>query len=586
MTICERTLSQNYMNERPLDGGEALLAAFRRLGIEYVISSPGSEWSPVWEALARQKVERKNGPKYIGCWHETTAVAMGIGYTNATEKMVAVLLHTGVGLLQGSLPIRSAYMAQVPLLICVGESTSYGADPHFDPGSHWLTDLTEVGGPARLGESISKWSATVGSSWTLYGSAVRAGEISKSVPQGPVILSLPMEVMQGSWSLPSQRPEPPQISRHQPDSKTIGQIANILSKSRSPVILTEACGRSEEGFARLIELAEILSIPVIETGSPLYANFPKDHPLHMGYDIAPFLDETDFFLVISCRAPWYPLTISPPKGSTVVILDENPIRPQLVYQSLQADIFVEANVASSLSAIVDAVRSNGTELSGTRERKTRWESQHYAMQEARSKKVQSHSSEKPINATWLCASINEVMPNDAIYVEETIVHSGTIFEHIRWNQPRSFFHPVGGGLGLGLGLALGTKLAIPERPVVCLIGDGAFLYNPIIPFFGASREYDLPILVIIFNNTGYASMKRAHLRSYPGGMAERSDIFYGSKILGPNYSDLIRPFGGYGERVEEPEQLKGALQNGLDAVRGGRSALIDVLLSTSPPKAK
>ena len=83
------------MKECPLDGGEALLEAFRRLGMEYVISSPGSEWPPVWEALARQKVERKKGPKYIGCWHETTAVAMGIGYTNATEKMVAVLLHTG-----------------------------------------------------------------------------------------------------------------------------------------------------------------------------------------------------------------------------------------------------------------------------------------------------------------------------------------------------------------------------------------------------------------------------------------------------------------------------------------------------------
>ena len=71
------------------------------------------------------------------------------------------------------------------------------------------------------------------------------------------------------------------------------------------------------------------------------------------------------------------------------------------------------------------------------------------MQEARSKDAQSHSTETPINAAWLCSTINEVMPSDAIYVEETIVHSATIFDHIRWNHPRSFFHPVGGGLGLG-----------------------------------------------------------------------------------------------------------------------------------------
>jgi acetolactate synthase-1/2/3 large subunit len=89
------------------DGGEAILEAFRSLGLNYVISSPGSEWSPVWEALARQKVNQKSGPSYIDCWHETLAVDMAMDYTQMTGRMQAVLLHAGAGLLQGSAGMHS-----------------------------------------------------------------------------------------------------------------------------------------------------------------------------------------------------------------------------------------------------------------------------------------------------------------------------------------------------------------------------------------------------------------------------------------------------------------------------------------------
>ena len=86
-----------------LDGGDAILEALRNLDVDYIISSPGSEWPSVWEALARQKVNEQPGPAYINCWHETLAVAMASGYTRMTGRMQAVLLHAGVGVLQGSM---------------------------------------------------------------------------------------------------------------------------------------------------------------------------------------------------------------------------------------------------------------------------------------------------------------------------------------------------------------------------------------------------------------------------------------------------------------------------------------------------
>ena len=154
------------MNNR-LDGGEALLEALRSLGIELIISSPGSEWAPVWEALARQKASTTAGPRYIDVWHETLAVDVAIGYTLYTGRMQVVLLHAGAGLLQGMCGIHGALLAEVPLLICSAEAITYGERPGVDPGSQWYRNLSIVGGPHSLVNGIVKWANQVGSVETL-----------------------------------------------------------------------------------------------------------------------------------------------------------------------------------------------------------------------------------------------------------------------------------------------------------------------------------------------------------------------------------------------------------------------------------
>ena len=115
---------KNYM-----DGGEAILEAFRKLKIDYIMSSPGSEWSPVWEALVRQKLGNRPGPAYIDVWHETLAVNMATGYTLMTGRPQAVLVHAGVGLLQGSMGIHGALQAEVPMIVMSGESQTLGENP-------------------------------------------------------------------------------------------------------------------------------------------------------------------------------------------------------------------------------------------------------------------------------------------------------------------------------------------------------------------------------------------------------------------------------------------------------------------------
>lgn len=102
------------------DGGEAILEAFRRLEADYVISSPGSEWAPFWEALARQKRDGTPGPAYIDCGHESIAVNMATAYTKITGRMQVALLHAGAGMLQGAMAVDAAHAMETPLVVMSG----------------------------------------------------------------------------------------------------------------------------------------------------------------------------------------------------------------------------------------------------------------------------------------------------------------------------------------------------------------------------------------------------------------------------------------------------------------------------------
>ncbi len=551
------------------DGGDAILEALRKLDVDYIISSPGSEWPSVWEALARQAINEEPGPKYINCWHETLAVAMAQGYTKMTGRMQAVLLHAGVGVLQGSMGIHGAFHGEVPMLVCSGESTTYGEADDFDPGPQWLRGLSIVGGPNRLVDSITKWSSRVTSAETLYETVSRAGEMAQRTPKGPTFLNVPIEVMLEEWTPPAGIKNKPQPPKTRPESSAIETVAGLIAQSKNPVIVADSSGRSAEGFNALVALAETLSIPVFESDGPSYANLPKSHPLHNGYDLKPRLGEFDLFLVVGNRAPWYPASAGPAEA-TVVVIDENPIKEYMVYQDLGADHYLEGDLSITLRLLTEAVKSNGAKANGYAGNGGVWD-QYRALGDGT-------ADSSPIDPGVLCNTLNEAMPCDTIYIDETIVHRAQILRRINWDNPQSYLRPTG-GLGQGLGNALGAKLAFPDRPVVALMGDGALLYNPITQALGVARESSLPIMIVVFNNTSYAAMKRTHLSFYPDGVAAKSSIFHGVDIPGPDYQELVSPFGGHGERVEDPKRLQGAIQDGLAAVAEGRVALLDVALS-------
>ena len=232
------------------DGGDAILEALRNLDVDYIISSPGSEWPSVWEALARQKVNEEPGPTYINCWHETLAVAMASGYTRMTGRMQAVLLHAGVGVLQGSMGIHGAYQSEVPMLVCSGESSTYGEVAEMDPGPQWLRNLSIVGGPNRLVEPFTKWSSRVTDSSVLYETVARAGELAQRTPQGPAFLNVPIETMLEEWSPNRPLKHRPSAPTGHPDPRDVERVAELICKAESPVIVADSAGRTAAGSTR------------------------------------------------------------------------------------------------------------------------------------------------------------------------------------------------------------------------------------------------------------------------------------------------------------------------------------------------
>jgi len=172
--------------------------------------------------------------------------------------------------------------------------------------------------------------------------------------------------------------------------------------------------------------------------------------------------------------------------------------------------------------------------------------------------------------------VREAVP-DAVYVDETIVHARLIREHVNWDEPFGFFRAPS-GLGQGLGYALGIKLALPERTVVVTIGDGTFLYNPVVAALAFADEHKLPLLILVFNNAQYAAMQYYHDKFYPSGTAIAAKDYYGVELKGVKYEQAAAMVDGHSSRVETPAELKAALGESLKSIASVKSAIINMIM--------
>ena len=311
-------------------GAEAILRALGAMGVERIFASPGSDWAPLWEALARPHAAGEF-PEYVSVRHEETAVAMASGYAKATGKLPAVVLHTTVGTLHATMALRIAKHERVPMVVMAGESATFAESPSFKIGRQWLRLLTDLGGPARLAEPSVKWSLGLNSSLLLAQTVQRACQLAMGAPRGPVFLSVPIEYLMETMAHPLP-PAPALPSPPAADPSALDALARQLSEAKRPLIITEEAGRDPATVGALVALAETLGAPVAEAWQPYYVNFPRDHPLYAGVaveNMKSLVDEADAVLLAECVMPWHPPSSLPKAGTKVFVLGEDPLRSNL-----------------------------------------------------------------------------------------------------------------------------------------------------------------------------------------------------------------------------------------------------------------
>ncbi len=534
-----------------------------------------------WQWRARGPAARAGGPRYLDLAHETLAVAMATGYASVTGRGQVVLLHAAAGLLQGANAIHGALLAGAPMVVCSGESTGYGDASGPDPGSQWYRNLSVVGGPQAVAAPFTKWSNAAADVSVLYGMLKRAGELAAQAPAGPVYVNTPVEVLLAPWK--------PAATSAAPASRANGTVAagedvevavRLLAAAERPVLAVETAGRDPEAFAALVELAELLALPVVEPQSAVSSCFPRGNPLHAGGELGPLAADADLVVLLGCRSPWYPPSAKP-GNATVLVIDEVPHRPHMAYQVLTADHYVGGAMAPTLRAIIARLHEWGIHEEAVEARRARLTAAHAKAEAARAAAEAKAlgAAAGPVDPAAVAATLRELIGDDALVVDETITHSRVITRHLMAAAPGRYGY-VQGGLGQGLGVALGTKLAAGDRLVVLTVGDGSWLYNPVPQGLMASAQYGLPLLVVVFNNNKYLSMRFNLTRAYPEGGYVRSGSGYGVDLSAqPDAAAVAAACGAAGFTVTTTPELGPTLEKAIATVRAGQTAVVNVHLT-------
>ena len=552
--------------------GQALLTQLADRGVDYVFANPGTDFPPLIEALAAAQADCRM-PKVLPVPHENLAVAMAHGHTMVSGRPQAVMLHVNVGLANAINGLLNANRANLPMLLMSGRTplTEQGPAGTRSRFIHWAQEMFDQAGMVR--ESV-KWSFEVTSPHQLETVVDRALALAASEPAGPVYLSLPREPLAArmdgvSPRIPSRMapPAPPLC-----DPASVARAAEWLGAAERPLIITSGIGRTPGSSQALARLAEIAAAPVV-TFSPRYCCLPIDHPMHVGFDPQPFLGEADLVLVVECDVPWIPQLQSPPAAARIVHLGFDPLFARYPLRGFPADLTLAGDPTQALDQMAQLLAPQAAAVR-TAIRRDAIAADHRDRVAQIRRKAETPGQPGALSAAWVSHQIDSWRPADSILVGEM----GVSIEQVSCSRPDGFYGTSpAGGLGWSLGAALGAKLAAPDRPVICTVGDGSYMFGNPTPAHWVARAHGLPVLFIVFDNGGWGAVRAATRMMYPNGVAAAMDAPPLTDLRpSPAFEMVAEACGGFGQRVERPEELLPALDRAMAAVASGRQALVSV----------
>ncbi len=556
--------------------GEAYLELLASRGVEYFFGNAGTDFPPIIEAYAKRAAQGQVLPRPLTVPHEVTAVAMAHGYAMVTGRPQVVMVHVIVGAANALGGIINAARSNVPILFSAGRTplTESGAPGARTRYIQWAQESFDQGAMAR---EFVKWDYELRTGSQLETVVDRALSIAASEPAGPVYLTLPREVLAAKMET-LEYFDPPRVAAtaaRVPDPAAVDRAATLLAKARYPIMIVKSAGRDPRAVGPLADLAEALAMPVYEQ-FPTHVNLPHGHPLHLGFDPTPVLDQADVILAVESDAPWFPQLKSPRPEAAVIQVGEDPLFSRYPIRGFTVDVGLGGSARLTLAALAEAVARHGVDPAAHRERYARSEREAAALRETWAARGRAAAKDAPMDMAWVSRCVGDVLDADTLVVNEYDLD----LTQAAFTRPGSYYgSSPAAGLGWGLGAALGAKLAAPDKTVIATVGDGAYMFGAPTAAHWTSRAHGIPVLTVIFNNRAWNAVKRATTAYAPQGWAVRTKNMPLSDLdPAPDYELVCRASGGWGERVEDPSALPDALARALRVVRDEkRQALLNVI---------
>lgn len=547
-------------------GADILLEVLESEGVEYIFGNPGTTELPLIDALLRHE-----DIQYVLALQESSAVAIADGYAKASGKTGFLNLHTASGLGHGMGNLINSRIMKTPLVVTVGQQDTR----HYVREPLLYDDVVSIASP------VVKWTKEVTSAAQLPVLVRRAFHDASYPPAGPVLLSLPMDVMEEMHDasiLASSR-----VNYHTVAS-SLDELAVELS-SIPPGKLMMIAGdeiHSNHSTDETVLLAETLGAHVYGSSWPLNLPFPPHHPLWRGNmptvsrDIAKIIMNYDAVFILGG------------KSLITILYSEAEAIPQdcVVYQ-LSSDMNELGRTYPTRLSLMGDIKISLQQLLPKLEHLT------YRKKALFQKRINEAKSERektqqqleaiftsefthPVISPLVAAhEVLRAIPPGLTLVDEAIATTNYIRKFISDRQYQRYYFMRGGGLGWGMPAAVGHSLGRGREPVVCLVGDGAAMYSPQ-ALWTAAHE-NLPVTFIVMNNFEYNVLKN-FMKNQSSYTSVAQGRFIGMDLVNPciDFQSLAASMGISACRVTEAVDIAAAVKSG---IASGKTNLIEVIIS-------
>lgn len=548
--------------------GAHLIDLLAQRDIGYFFGNPGTEFTSIIEAFADRNASGKTNPIPILVPHEGVAVNMAYGAYLATGSAQAVMVHATVGAANAATAIINASRMNIPMLFIAGRTpiTESGDElASRDKFIHWAQESFDQGGMIR---EYVKWDYELRDADQLDAVLDRAMSIMMSAPRGPVYLQLPRELLLRDVvpkpDLPHSGSRASQLGV--PDPYQMTKLVDLIANARQPMLLTKTLGEDHAAVAHLEAFASQFAVPVI-TPDAHYYNISSSHPMFFGYDANQLIKNADLVINLGMDVPWCPVSNGPQETATVIHIGEDPLFQKIPIRTHRGDVYLTANIGQTLAQLI-ALMTGKVDKKRIEERRTAF---------VRPKVSPGTPSKARLTHALVSHGLNEIWDDQCVLVNELSLPP----DFIVFNRPGSYFRTgSASGLGWGLGAAVGLSLALPDKTIIAVVGDGSYYFaNPMVIHWLA-QKHQLKLLTVILNNSGMQSFQSLTRKHFPVGAANSQNEFPLTSLSPtPSFENMAPIFDGVGYVVTSPSQLGGVLETAKEGVRkSGKQGIVNIKL--------